>query len=79
MFGTTRSMNIVGSYLKRSASEKVLEIFRINCENENLALEQNPYFTNGIKYMYGISNKLDVAFSLKSGWLRNIDLSPSMF
>ena len=44
-------MNIVGSYLKRSASEKVLEIFSINCEHDNSALEQNPYFTNEIQYM----------------------------
>ena len=41
MFGTTTSMNIVGSYLKRSASEKVLEIFSINCEHDNSALVQN--------------------------------------
>ena len=51
MFGTTTSMNIVGSYWKRSASEKVLEIFSINCEHDNSALEQNPYFTNEIQYI----------------------------
>ena len=37
MFGTTKSMNIVGSYWKRSAFEKVLEIFRINFEHDNSA------------------------------------------
>ena len=71
MFGATKSMNIVGIHWKKSAFEKVLEIFSINFEHDNSALVQNPYFTNEIQniYMYAISNKLDVAFSLKSGWL----------
>ena len=51
MFGTTKSMNIVGSHWKRSAFEKVLEIFSINFEHDNSALEQNPYFTNEIQYI----------------------------
>ena len=50
MFRTTKSINIVGSYWKRSASEKVLEIFSINFEHDNSALVQNPYFTNEIQY-----------------------------
>ena len=51
MFGTTTNMKIVGSDLKRSASEKVLKIFSINCEHNNSDLEQNPYFTNEIQYI----------------------------
>ncbi len=51
MLGTTKSMNIFGSYWKRSAFEKVLEIISINFKHDNSALVQNPYFTNKIKYI----------------------------
>ena len=51
MFGTTKSMNIVGIHWKRSAFEKVLEICSINFEHDNSALGQNPYFTNEIQYI----------------------------
>ena len=49
MFGTTKSMNIVGSYWKSSTSDKVLEIFSIKYEHDNSALVQNPYITNEIQ------------------------------
>ena len=51
MFGMIKSMNIVGSYWKRSVFEKVFEIFSINFEYDNSALVQNPYFTNEIQYI----------------------------
>ena len=51
MFGMIKSMNIVGSYWKRSVFEKVFEIFSINFEHDNSALVQNPYFTNEIQYI----------------------------